>query len=224
MKVITKNALPLGGSSSELALRKGEKLDASIKILRNMYELQTGPLIKNWIWFFSDFVQWHTMTFTLSEFCQQPKGKLADETWSVLEPILDLWDTGSNNRRDSELLEPVTRLIVQARRKRAEDIKTKDPTTRTNLVPQNLPELDLCTPQDPDSGVESTRLEDGNSPTYEPNGFSGPLGDMPRAFDKVTVVPANFGVDFGFEESLVAFDWESWATEAQNMGFDFGFI
>ncbi|KAF3914459.1 hypothetical protein AA313_de0202761 [Arthrobotrys entomopaga] len=227
LKLLTRNILPttVGLDEDVLAFHKNEKLGMSILILRNMYEIQTEERIRNWTWFFRDFVQWHALIYCLSEFCKGPKGKLAEKTWSTLEPILELWEAGSTSNQH-EHLEPISKLVLEARRKRADNSKTieepnPDPVPEI-LTPSFAPKL--LETNDSGNTVCGNTEESESSSVGKTTAFD-PVDDFSEyvlSGIENTTTATSLDMNLEFEESLAAFDWESWVNEAQSLGLDFG--
>ncbi|KAK6530437.1 hypothetical protein TWF694_003789 [Orbilia ellipsospora] len=226
LKLLTRNILPPTSNpqGDDLTFRQYEKLEMCILILRNMYEIQTEGRIRNWTWFFRDFVQWHALIYALSELCKEPAGPLAEKTWSVLEPILDLWGVGSASTQH-EHLEPISKLVLEARRKRAIGSKIVEKPKSDSILEPVTPnpassDLEPISSQDPicEHTAESESISAGKSTVSE-------LVDIPEyilsEIDNTTTA-TSFDLNFEFEESLAAFDWEAWANEAQSMNLDFG--
>ncbi|EPS41486.1 hypothetical protein H072_4605 [Dactylellina haptotyla CBS 200.50] len=228
LKLLTRSNLssPTSVGNGDLAFRDGEKLSTSLIILQNMYELQTDARINRWNWFFRDFVQWHALLFTLSEFCKQPKGLEADRAWDVLEPILEIWDTGLKQQGELEQFAPVTRLVAEARRKRAETHKKATNLNAYLHIPSPAPDAARGGLEYTDSQIKFNNAEQSNltldSTLFAFDAFDA-ANDLSK-FESGLRTEAPDGIDFGFDASMAAFDWESWANEAQNLGWDFGTV
>ena len=139
---------PFGYTQS---LTKPERLDllqASVLIIRHTHTLHTHEHLGNWLWYFRDFVQWHSLAIVVAELGRSNNVHFSEAAWAVLDPILIIWDQLYDTNRHDPPWQYVNQLIEKAKQMRQQNVQNRPNTAQ--FPAQALHVSDHVSPSDQD--------------------------------------------------------------------------
>lgn len=120
---------------AKLSRRIKDKLFlASVETIEYANQLDNDPRAQKWGWFFHSYFQWHSITFLLSELCNNTQGERVERAWRAIEILVQrrFGDAQTDPRR-ALLWRPLKRLMVNARMAREQALSAE----RRLLIPGN---------------------------------------------------------------------------------------
>ncbi|KAI1210427.1 fungal-specific transcription factor domain-containing protein [Annulohypoxylon truncatum] len=102
------------GTNGEVSLTledKNKLFRSAIDLLEFEQTLGADYELRGWRWFFANaHIQWHAMTFVLSELCVRVEGEVEHMAWDVIERVFP----STPDRRDDNVWEPLQGLKQKA--------------------------------------------------------------------------------------------------------------
>jgi hypothetical protein len=116
-------------------LSRDELFVMSISILEGSQFVETAPELEPWAWLSRKHCQWHPLAYVLTELIspsRQP-GTLVDRAWRVLDSLYRDNMERRADRTNESVGVPIEKLLIRARRRRAEISKRPEAQNVSNL-------------------------------------------------------------------------------------------
>ena len=84
-------------------------LQASVDIIQLSHSVSVNKNVKEWLWYFRGWVQWHAIAIVIAELGGNKNQQFVQSAWTVLDPILADWNRVYKAKRD----EPAWELVNQ---------------------------------------------------------------------------------------------------------------
>ncbi|KAH6983645.1 hypothetical protein BKA56DRAFT_483320 [Ilyonectria sp. MPI-CAGE-AT-0026] len=120
---------------AKLSRRIKDKLFlASVETIEYANQLNNDPRAQKWGWFFRTYFQWHSITFLLSELCNNTQGECVERAWRAIEILVQrrFGDAQTDPRR-ALFWRPLKKLMVNARMAREQALSAE----QRLLIPGN---------------------------------------------------------------------------------------
>ncbi|KAG0652923.1 Bikaverin cluster transcription factor bik5 [Hyphodiscus hymeniophilus] len=145
----------VSSTATKPELSRDELFIMSMSILESSQFLESAPELEPWAWVSRKYVQWHPMAYVLMELnspLRQP-GPLVDRAWRVLDSKWRDNVERTADRSNDSIGIPIEKLLMKARRRRAETTKIPEAQNVTSL--QELEQWNLQQVQDVGSSTEN---------------------------------------------------------------------
>ncbi|KAI9773132.1 MAG: hypothetical protein M1840_008253 [Geoglossum simile] len=101
--------------------------ETSCTVLEYSNAIQSWPTARHWGWLFKKYVQWHAVSFTLSELCVRVDGPEVDKAWSAVTEIFreaDQFEMETDTKR-SQFWKPMIKQLTRAKIVREAHVREK---------------------------------------------------------------------------------------------------
>jgi hypothetical protein len=204
----------------------------SVEVVKFSRLLETEKSTLKWGWLFRTYVQWHAVTFILSQLCTRTKGPEAEHGWEVIESVFDEWSDLMLASKRGMLWKPLRKLKARARAARDKELEKEaqypldgslgpiNPSMNAAMEPMGISDLSIDFLNiTPSSILVDTSIQ---QPLPGPNG-SQPFIPMQQVqctdsmnqwvYDASAVPPDVLNAD----ESL---DWAGWDDMVKNFDME----
>lgn len=117
LRLLTSYPACYGGAEEEMPLTTGDKdllFRSSISLLEFEQALEADCELSCWRWFFLNaHIQWHAMSFALSELCVRVQGVVEDTAWNVIDRVFKA-DLQQMDKADDDIWKPLYGLRQKA--------------------------------------------------------------------------------------------------------------
>lgn len=119
-------------------LSRDELFVMSISIIEGFQFLESAPALEKWAWVSRKYVQWHPMAYVLMELNSPSRrpGTLVDRAWRAIDGLYRNTAERIADRTNPAIDRPIEKLLVKARRRRAETAPRPEPQNESRLAEQ----------------------------------------------------------------------------------------
>lgn len=106
----------------------------SIEVIEFSHLLETERLTQKWGWLFRTYVQWHALSFVLSQLCVRTSGADVDRAWAAIDSVFEDWSGVASSTKRGMLWKPLGKLMARARDARAQELSRQSPLVNNPFV------------------------------------------------------------------------------------------
>ncbi|TAQ90834.1 hypothetical protein B7494_g830 [Chlorociboria aeruginascens] len=138
-------------------------LGNAVAVLETIESVESAPSMKNFLWYFSTYVPWHTLAVALAELCSAETSPLTEKAWPIVERSYVKFSKTIADSKGGMLWRPMKKLYKRAQDARQREQNPVEPTESFEIPQHPLPQADHF-----DLDSSNLNLETAHQNFYDP--------------------------------------------------------